>query len=136
MELGSKLDSLISTVKTNYNEAKEKEAAALEESKSRINSTDFNLINYIPARLQESWMKLSDERNKEILAESKMFIIKEEASAVYFWNTRDLREKRIESIKMNESVVPNENKEMNESVLVEDSYKMMAERIKRNMRRY
>ena len=47
MELGSKLDALISTVKTNYAEAKEKEAAALEESKSKINSTDFNLINYI-----------------------------------------------------------------------------------------
>ena len=135
-ELGSKLDSLISTVKTNYAEAKEKEAAALEESKSRINSTDFNLINYIPARLQESWMKLSDERKKEILAESKMFIIKEEASAVYFWNTRDLREKRVDSIKMNESVVPNETKEVNESVLVNDSYKMMAERIKHNMRRF
>ena len=135
-ELTSKLDNLISTVKTNYAEAKEREAAALEESKSKINSTDFNLINYIPARLQESWMKLSDERKKEILAESKMFIIKEEASAVYFWNTRDLREKRIESVKIEESVVPNENKEVNESVLVEDSYKMMAERIKRNMRRY
>ena len=136
MELGSKLDSLISTVKTNYAEAKEKEAAALEESKSKINSTDFNLINYMPARLQESWMKLSDERKKEILAEAKMFIIKEEASAVYFWNTRDLRETSIESVKMNESVVPNENKEVNESVLVDNSYKMMAEKIKRNMRRY
>ena len=136
MELGSKLDSLISTVKNNYAEAKEKEAAALEESKSKINSTDFNLINYIPARLQESWMKLSDERKKEILAESKMFIIKEEASAVYFWNTRDLRETRVESVKMNESVVPNENKEVNESVLVNDSYKLMSEKIKRNMRRF
>ena len=136
MELGSKLDSLISTVKTNYAESKEREAAALEESKSKINSTDFNLINYIPARLQESWMNLSDERKKEILAESKMFIIKEEASAVYFWNTRDLREKRMEAVKLEENVVPNENKELNESVLVEDSYKMMAERIKRNMRRF
>ena len=136
-ELGSKLDTLISTVKTNYAEAKEKEAVALEESKSKINSTDFNLINYIPARLQESWMNLSDERKKEILAESKMFIIKEEASAVYFWNTRDLREKRIESVKIEENVIPNENKELvNESVLAEDSYKMMAERIKYNMRRY
>ena len=136
-ELGSKLDALISTVKTNYAEAKEKEAAALEESKSKINSTDFNLINYIPARLQESWMKLSDDRKKEILAESKMFIIKEEASAVYFWNTRDLREKRIESVKIEEKVVPNDNKELvNESVLADDSYKMMAERIKYNMRRY
>ena len=135
-ELGSKLDSLISTVKTNYAEAKEREAAALEESKSKINSTDFNLINYIPARLQESWMKLSDERKKEILAESKMFIIKEESSAVYFWNTRDLREKRIESVKMEESVVPTEAKDLNESVLTNDSYKMMSERIKRNMRRY
>ena len=136
-ELGSKLDTLISTVKTNYAEAKEKEAIALEESKSKINSTDFNLINYIPARLQESWMNLSDERKKEILAESKMFIIKEEASAVYFWNTRDLREKRIESVKIEENVIPNENKELvNESVLAEDSYKMMAERIKYNMRRY
>ena len=136
-ELGSKLDTLISTVKTNYAEAKEREAVALEESKSKINSTDFNLINYIPARLQESWMKLSDERKKEILAESKMFIIKEEASAVYFWNTRDLRENRIESVKIEENVVPNENKELvNESVLADDSYKMMAERIKYNMRRY
>ena len=136
IELGSKIDSLISTVKTNYAEAKEKEAAALEESKSKVNSTDFNLINYIPARLQESWMNLSDERKKEILAESKMFIIKEEASAVYFWNTRDLRETRVEAVKMNESVIPNENKEVNESVLVDDSYKMMVERIRRNMRRY
>jgi uncharacterized coiled-coil protein SlyX len=136
-ELGSKLDTLISTVKTNYAEAKEKEAIALEESKSKINSTDFNLINYIPARLQESWMNLSDERKKEILAESKMFIIKEEASAVYFWNTRDLRENRIESMKIEENVVPNENKELvNESVLADDSYKMMAEKIKYNMRRY
>ena len=136
MELGSKLDSLISTVKTNYAEAKEREAVALQESKSKINSTDFNLINYIPARLQESWMKLSDERKKEILAESKMFIINEESSAVYFWNTRDLREKRIEAVKMEESVIPTENKELNESVLVDDSYKMMAEIIKRNMRRF
>ena len=136
-ELGSKLDTLISTVKTNYAEAKEREAVALEESKSKINSTDFNLINYIPARLQESWMKLSDARKKEILAESKMFIIKEEASAVYFWNTRDLREKRMESVKIEENVVPNDNKELvNESVLADDSYKMMAERIKYNMRRY
>ena len=136
IELGSKLDSLISTVKSNYAEAKEKEAAALQESKTKINTTDFNLINYIPARLQESWMNLSDERKKEILAESKMFIINEESSAVYFWNTRDLREKRIEAVKMDENVVPTEAKELNESVLVEDSYKMMAERIKRNMRRY
>ena len=136
-ELGSKLDTLISTVKTNYAEAKEKEAIALEESRNKINSTDFNLINYMPARLQESWMRLSDERKKEILAESKMFIIKEEASAVYFWNTRDLREKRMESVKIEENVVPNDNKELvNESVLAEDSYKMMAERIKYNMRRY
>ena len=121
MELGSKLDSLISTVKSNYAEAKEKEAAALEESKTKINTTDFNLINYIPARLQESWMNLSDERKKEILAESKMFIINEESSAVYFWNTRDLREKRIEAVKMDDNVVPTEAKELNESVLVEDS---------------
>jgi uncharacterized coiled-coil protein SlyX len=136
IELGSKIDSLISVVKTNYAEAKEKEAAALQESKSKINSTDFNLINYIPARLQESWMNLSDERKKEILAESKMFIINEESSAVYFWNTRDLREKRIDAVKMEESTVPTESKELNESVLAEDSYKMMAERIKRNMRRF
>jgi uncharacterized coiled-coil protein SlyX len=137
IELGSKLDNLISTVKTNYAEAKEREVAALEESRNKINSTDFNLINYMPARLQESWMRLSDERKKEILAEAKMFIIKEEASAVYFWNTRDLREKRIETVKIEENVVPNENKELvNESVLAEDSYKMMAERIKYNMRRY
>ena len=137
MELGTKIDSLISTVKTNYTEAKEKEAyVALEESKSKINSTNFNLINYIPERFQQTWMKLSDERKKEILAESKMFIINDERSAVYFWNTRDLREKRIESVKMEESVVPNESKELNENVLLNDSFKMMAEKIKHNMRKF
>jgi hypothetical protein len=47
-----------------------------------------------------------------------------------------LRETRVEAVKMNESVIPNENKEVNESVLVDDSYKMMVERIRRNMRRY
>jgi hypothetical protein len=65
-----------------------------------------------------------------------MFIINGESSAVYFWNTRDLREKRIEAVKMEESVVPTESKELNESVLASDSYKMMAERIKRNMRKF
>ena len=136
-ELGSKIDSLISTVKTNYAKEEEKKAyAALEESKSKINSTNFNLINYIPERLQENWMKLSDDRKKEILAESKMFIIKDESSAVYFWNTRDLRERRIESVKMEEGVIPNENKELNENVLLNDSFKMMSEKIKHNMRKY
>jgi hypothetical protein len=37
---------------------------------------------------------------------------------------------------MEESVVPTESKELNESVLASDSYKMMAERIKRNMRKF
>ncbi len=136
IDLGSKIDSLISVVKTNYIEAKEKEAEALEESRSKINEIDFNLIKYIPTRLQKNWVKLSDERKKEILAESKMFIINDEASAVYFWNTRDLRENRIESVKMEESIIQNENKQLNESVLADDSYKKMVEKIKHNMRRY
>ena len=135
-ELGSKLDSLISVVKTNYAEAKEKEAIALQESMSKINSINFNLINHIPARLQESWMKLSDERKKEILAESNMFIIDNDASATYFWNTRDLREKRMGSIKREEGIANSEIKDVNESVLTSDSYKMMAEKIKRNMRSF
>ena len=135
-ELGSKLDSLISVVKTNYAESKEKEAEALQESMSKLNSINFNLINRIPARLQESWMKLSDERKKEILAESKMFIIDNDASADYFWNTRDLREKRMGSVKMEEGVANTEIKDVNESVLTSDSYKMMAEKIKRNMRSF
>ena len=42
----------------------------------------------------------------------------------------------MDSVKLEENVVPNEKKDMNESVLVDDSYKMMAERIKYNMRRY
>ena len=81
-------------------------------------------------------MKLSDERKKEILAESKMFIIDNDASADYFWNTRDLREKRMGSVKMEEGVANTEIKDVNESVLTSDSYKMMAEKIKRNMRSF
>jgi hypothetical protein len=37
---------------------------------------------------------------------------------------------------MEENVVPTEAKEVNESVLADDSFKMMAEKIKRNMRRF
>jgi hypothetical protein len=81
-ELSEKLNSLISTVKTQYEETKKLEAEALEESKKKLGDTkNFTLINFIPNRLQEKWSKLSDERKQEILAESKMFVINTPQSA-------------------------------------------------------
>ena len=135
--LSEKLNSLITTVKTQYAEVKQMEKEALEESRQRTSeSQNFNLINYIPKRLSERWSKLSDTRKQEILAESKMFVINNDASAEYFWNTRDLREKQIQVEKIEENVTAQPLTPLNQNVMSDDRYKMMMEQIKRNMRKY
>ena len=135
--LSEKLNSLINTVKTQYAEVKQMEKEALEESRQRTSEAqNFNLINYIPKRLSERWSKLSDTRKQEILAESKMFVINNDASAEYFWNTRDLREKQIQVEKIEENVTAQPSAPLNQNVMSNDRYKMMMEQIKRNMRKY
>ena len=131
-DLNEKIDSLLSTVKKQYKATKELEAKALEESKKNVDTTNFTLINYMPKRLQERWSKLSDERKKEILAESKMLVINNEASAIYFWNTRDMREKQIEIQKIDES----KNNTSNQNTVSNDRLQAMKEIIQRNMRKY
>lgn len=135
-DLNEKLSALISSVKTQYEEAKRLEAEALEESKKKVNeSKNFTLINYIPTRLQEKWSKLSDERKEEILAESKLFVINDPQTAEYFWNTRDLREKQLPIQKIEESVTVNVAP-TNGSVMENDRYKQMMEEIQKRMRRF
>ena len=133
-KLNERINTLISTVKQQYKEIKDVEAKAVEESKKNVDTTNFTLINYMPERLRERWSKLSDDRKKEILAESKMLVINNEASAVYFWNTRDMREKQIEMQKIDESknVAP---AQINVSVSDERLHRM-KEIIQRNMRKY
>ena len=64
--LTEKLDAIIATAKAQYEEAKRVEAQAIEESKKNVDTKNFALINYLPARLNERWSKLSDERKQEI----------------------------------------------------------------------
>ena len=136
-ELSEKLNTLITNVKSQYEEAKRLEAEAIAESKKNVEEPkNFTLINYIPARLQERWSKLSDERKEEILAESKMFVINNPQSAEYFWNTRDLREKQIEIQKIEEKVTAQPTAPVNENVMENDRFKLMSEQIKMRMRRF
>ena len=134
-EINEKLGNLISTVKTHYEETKKKEVEQIAESKKVIeNSNEFMLVNYIPERLKEKWANLSDERKQEILAESKMLVIKDANTATYFWNTRDMREKRVEMKKVEEQVTANHNNNpVNEGL--SDRQKMMSEMIKYRMRK-
>ena len=134
-EINEKLGNLISTVKTHYEETKKKEVEQIAESKKAIeNSNEFMLVNYIPERLKEKWANLSDERKQEILAESKMLVIKDANTATYFWNTRDMREKRVEMKKVEEQVTANHNNNLvNEGL--SDRQKMMSEMIKYRMRK-
>ena len=134
-EINEKLGNLISTVKTHYEETKKKEVEQIAESKKAIkNSNEFMLVNYIPERLKEKWANLSDERKQEILAESKMLVIKDANTATYFWNTRDMREKRVEMKKVEEQVTANHNNNpVNEGL--SDRQKMMSEMIKYRMRK-
>ena len=133
--LTERLDAIIATAKAQYAEAKAAEAKAIEESKKNVDTTNFTLINYLPARLNERWSKLSDERKQEILAEAKMFVINNEASAEYFWNTRDFRDKQVELQKIDESAVA-QPEPINENVVSDERLKAMSEQIQRRMRRY
>ena len=135
-ELSEKLNTLITNVKEQYAETKRLEAEALAEAKKNVETKNFTLINYIPARLQESWSKLSDDRKKEILDESKLFVINNEASAVYFWNTRDLRESKVEIQKIEENVTAQPAAQVNESVLSDERRQAMIEQIQRRMRKF
>lgn len=134
-EINEKLATLISNAEKQYEESKRKEEEAIAESKKNVDTVNFNLINFMPARLNERWSKLSDERKQEILAESKMFVIKNQASAEYFWNTRDMRDKQIQIQKIDESKVA-QPAPVNENVVSDDRLQAMKERIQRNMRKY
>ena len=133
--LTEKLDAILAAAKTQYEEAKKAEAEALAESKKNVDTKNFTLINYMPSRLNEKWSKLSDERKQEILEEAKMFVINNEASAEYFWNTRDFRDKKVELQKIDESVVAQPNA-INENVVSEERLNLMKEQIQRRMRRW
>lgn len=135
-ELTEKIGSLISTVKSQYAELKQKEAEQIEESRKALeNSNEFKLVNYIPARLKERWANLSDERKQEILSESKMFVINDANSATYFWNTRDMRETKIEMKKVEEQVTANKGEQTQVNEGLSDRLKMYSEMIKHNMRK-
>ena len=133
--LTEKLDAILAAAKRQYEEAKKVEAEALAESKKNVDTKNFTLINYMPSRLNEKWSKLSDERKQEILEESKMFVIKNEASAEYFWNTRDFRDKQIGLQKIDESAVAQPNV-INENVVSDERLNAMKEQIQRRMRRW
>ncbi len=134
-DLNEKLGNLISTVKTQYEETKKKEAEQITESRKAVeNANEFMLVNYIPERLKERWANLSDERKQEILAESKMLVINNANAATYFWNTRDMREKQVEMKKVEEQVTANQqNNPINEGLT--ERQKMMSDMIKYRMRR-
>ena len=133
--LTEKLDAIIATAKAHYEEAKRVEEQAIEESKKNVDTKNFTLINYMPSRLNEKWSKLSDERKQEILAEANMFVINNQASAEYFWNTRDFRDKQIEIQKVDEAVVA-QPAPVVENVISDERLNAMKEQIQRRMRRW
>ena len=133
--LTEKLDAILAVAKKQYEEAKKAEAEALAESKKNVDTKNFTLINYMPSRLNEKWSKLSDARKQEILEEAKMFVINNEASAEYFWNTRDFRDKQVELQKIDESAVAQPNA-INENVVSDERLNAMKEQIQRRMRRW
>lgn len=135
-ELNEKIGNLISTVKNQYEELKKKEVEHIEESRKALeNSNEFKLVNYIPARLKEKWANLSDERKQEILSESKMFVINDVNSATYFWNTRDMRERKIEMKKIEEQVTAKKGEQTSVNEGLSDRLKLYSEMIKHNMRK-
>ena len=133
--LTEKLDAILAAAKAQYAEAKRLEEEAIKEAKKNADTKNFTLINYMPERLQERWSKLSDDRKQEILAESKMFVINNEASAVYFWNTRDFRDKQIELQKVDEAAVA-QPAPVVENAISDERLQAMKEQIQKRMRRW
>ena len=133
--LTEKLDAILAAAKAQYEEAKKLEEEAIKESKKNVDTKNFNLINFMPSRLNERWSKLSDERKQEILDEANMFVINNQASAEYFWNTRDFRDKQIELQKVDESAVAQPTA-VNENKISDERLQAMKEKIQRRMRRW
>lgn len=131
--LNEKLDAILAAAREQYAETKRLAEEKLAEAKKNVDTKNFAIINYMPEKLQERWSKLSDERKQEILAEAKMFVINNEASAEYFWNTRDFRDKQIEL--KNESVVAQPTP-VNENAVSDERLKAMSEQIQRRMRKW
>lgn len=139
-ELSEKLNAILYTAKTQFEEVKKLEAQKLEESKqvtaeSTEESKQVALVNAMPSFLKESWEKLSVERQREILNESKMFMLNTKAGIDSFWMSRDMRERRIENKTLNENKVAQPTPQTND-VMQSDYMKMLAEQIKYKMRGY
>ena len=64
-----------------------------------------------------------------------MFVINNQASAEYFWSTRDFRDKQIEIQKVDEAVVA-QSAPVVENVISDERLNAMKEQIQRRMRRY
>ena len=64
-----------------------------------------------------------------------MFVINNQASAEYFWSTRDFRDKQVELQKVEESVVAQPTPVV-ENAVSEERLQAMKEQIQRNMRRW
>ena len=86
------------------------EQRQIEETENNKIKSEQYLVNFMPDRYKESWEKLSDERKKEILKESRLFLIKDVATAERFWMTRDFREKPIDTKKFIEESLKSSNK--------------------------
>ena len=64
-----------------------------------------------------------------------MFVINNQASAEYFWSTRDFRDKQVELQKVEESVVA-QPAPVVENAISDERLQAMKEQIQRNMRRW
>jgi hypothetical protein len=57
-------------------------------------------ISAMPAEYAEAWANLSEAKQNQIIAQSKYHTLKTEYQVANFWQTRDLRDTRVEMEKV------------------------------------
>lgn len=124
------VNSIASSIKDTNNKM-EQQSQAINEQKSVTEAE--KLIQFMPDYLKESWSALSDNRKKEILSESKLYIISSVDAAVRFWKTRNLTESvnSQDTKKYLSESLRNQNKNVRNEGKVQAS---IAEEIKRRLK--
>jgi uncharacterized metal-binding protein len=83
---------------------------------------ELNIIDDMPEKYKERWSNLSENRQKQIIAESKFHKTETQYAINNFWATRDLRNTQVDLESINESKTAAEASQTKEP-LVNESFK-------------
>ena len=122
------VNTMVDSIKKTNSEIEAKEKIIVE---AKEISEENKLVDYMPDYLKESWTKLSDNRKKEILKESKMYVLMTPESKMDFWKTRNMSE--VNAVKNVKAYVSESLRNNNVAIRNDNVQASIADEIKRRL---